>query len=117
MSGFWGPLYSLVVQFLLWPENEGYSVENNLSNIFKSIARKSKATALKRLNFNEIQLIALFESEQYKNGLFKKPSEYWAPLIGLFTGARLGEILQLLSKDIRKENDIWLLDINEDEVQ
>ena len=105
---------SLVVQFLIWAENEGYTVSNNLSNIFKSNARKGKNSALIRLNFNETHLIALFESSQYQNGLFKKASEYWVPLIALFTGARLAEILQLVSDDIRQEENIWIFDINEE---
>ena len=104
---------SLVVQFLIWAENEGYTVSNNLSNVFKSNTKKSKDSLI-RLNFNETHLIALFESNQYKNGLFKRASEYWVPLIALFTGARLAEILQLVSDDIRQEENIWIFDINEE---
>lgn len=36
------------------------------------------------------------------------------PLIGLYTGARLGEIIQLYTADIRERNGIWYFDVNED---
>jgi integrase len=106
---------SLVSQFLLWAENEGYTIEQNLNRIFKISSKKNNANALKRLNFNDDQLIALFESDQYQKGQFKKPSEYWAPLIALYSGARLGEILQLLCEDIRKVENVWVFDINEED--
>lgn len=38
---------------------------------------------------------------------------YWVPLIGLYTGCRLEEICQLHLEDIRKEQGIWVLDIND----
>jgi integrase len=34
------------------------------------------------------------------------------PLIALYSGMRLGEILQLLKLDVREENGIWYFDVN-----
>jgi integrase len=104
---------SLVSQFLLWAENEGYTIEQNLSRIFKISSKKSNPKAFPRVTFNDDQLIALFESDKYLKGQFKRSSEYWAPLIALYSGARLGEILQLLCEDVRKEENVWVFDINE----
>ena len=45
------------------------------------------------------------------------PSEesiYWVPLIGLFTGARSGEIIQLLCDDVKFEAGIRYFDIRDD---
>lgn len=39
---------------------------------------------------------------------------YWAPLIGLFTGSRLQEILQLYVSDVKKVDGIDIIDINVD---
>ncbi|MDL2399439.1 DUF6538 domain-containing protein [Rhizobium mayense] len=39
---------------------------------------------------------------------------YWVPLIGLFTGARSGEVIQLLCDDVRHENGILFFDIRDD---
>lgn len=38
---------------------------------------------------------------------------FWLPLIGLYSGARLAEIGQLETADIREESGVWLFDINE----
>lgn len=47
----------------------------------------------KRLTPDELK--ALFESEDYKNNAFKKPSQFWMPLLGLYTGARIAELAGL----------------------
>jgi integrase len=39
---------------------------------------------------------------------------FWLPLLGLFTGARLGELTQLHVGDVREEEGIPFLDINDD---
>lgn len=39
---------------------------------------------------------------------------YWIPLLALFTGARMGELCQLQATDIREEDGLWGIDINED---
>lgn len=39
---------------------------------------------------------------------------FWVPLIGLFTGARLGEIIQLRVEDVREEQGIPFFDINDE---
>ncbi len=36
---------------------------------------------------------------------------YWIPWIGLYSGARLGEIAQLLTADVRQEHGIWIFHI------
>lgn len=40
---------------------------------------------------------------------------YWVPLLGLFTGARVGELVQLKVADIVQAEGVWCIDINEDE--
>ena len=42
----------------------------------------------------------------YKNAF------YWVPLIALYTGMRLAEIIQLEICDVRQEEGIWIFDIN-----
>lgn len=37
---------------------------------------------------------------------------FWVPLISLFSGARMGEIIQLYTSDIREEEDVTFFDIN-----
>ncbi|MBU0812483.1 MAG: tyrosine-type recombinase/integrase [Gammaproteobacteria bacterium] len=37
----------------------------------------------------------------------------WALSLGVITGARLNEYAQLTKEDVRKEGDVWVLDIND----
>jgi integrase len=54
-------------------------------------------------------LVALFRSDAYLSGRHRKSWQFWLPLIGLYTGARLGEIAQLTTENIVQEDDVWLL--------
>src|SRR5262245_29800214 len=40
--------------------------------------------------------------------------KYWLPILGLFHGNRLEEFAQLVRSDVRSEDDIWFLDINDE---
>lgn len=44
----------------------------------------------------------------------KDSGYFWVPLIALFSGARLGEIIQLYTRDIREEEGIRFIDINKE---
>lgn len=39
----------------------------------------------------------------------------WAPLVAMFTGARIGEIAQLRVGDVRQEHDVWMIHIAHDD--
>lgn len=43
-----------------------------------------------------------------------KDEKYWLPLLGVYHGNRLEEFAQLRRSDVRQENDIWFLDINDE---
>ncbi|HEV2679348.1 MAG TPA: site-specific integrase [Rhodanobacter sp.] len=47
--------------------------------------------------------------------LIIKDEKYWLPLLGLYHGNRLEEFAQLIGSDVRLDDDIWFLDINDDE--
>ncbi len=77
--------------------------------------------------FSEEQLIGVFSSPIFQGCLghtkikrfqkgtkIVKDSMYWTLLIGLYSGARLNEILQLYVTDIYKVENIWVFDINKD---
>ena len=62
-----------------------------------------------KIKFTEDNLVNLIDKGRYE--------KYWTPLIGVFTGCRLGEITQLHLDDIKKygshRNKRWVFDINE----
>lgn len=68
------------------------------------------------LKFDQADLAALFESEDYRRHLFKTPSEYWLPLLGLFTGARLNELCQLTTDDIGNHEGVDTISILDEEI-
>lgn len=106
-----------VLEFLGWIESQGY-IENSK---FKTILQSSKKSIPKRTSnvrapFTPADLEKIFYSEAYLNGSFKRASDYWVPLIALYTGARLGEICQLMLADIKDVDGCKCFDINEDHV-
>lgn len=46
--------------------------------------------------------------------LIIRDDRYWLPLLGLYQGNRLEEFAQLLRSDVRNENGIWYMDINDE---
>lgn len=54
----------------------------------------------------------LFSSKEYLSDTLEHSYAFWTPLLGLFTGCRLEEICQLHLEDIRKEDGIWIIDVN-----
>lgn len=43
-----------------------------------------------------------------------KPERYWVPLIGMYSGMRLGEICGLHVSDVRQVDGVWVFDVNEE---
>lgn len=50
--------------------------------------------------FTKDELKALFESEDYQQNAFLRPSQFWMPLLGLYTGARIAELASLELQNI-----------------
>lgn len=68
------------------------------------------------LKFDQADLVALFESDDYRQHRFKRPSEYWLPVLALFTGARLNELCQLTVRDIGKHEGVDTISILDEEM-
>lgn len=93
-----------------WGVNEEWLVKNPAESIGKV---GGKANSYKP--FTPEDLVALFGSSQYQNREFKKDSHYWLPLLGLFTGIRLGELVQLRLQDIFEEDGVLIFNVTEDD--
>ena len=105
--------FTTIKMFLRWAEERNYTTKG-LGNFIPSMKERNKKTTGDP-SFTENDLTLLFNSKQYIQGTFKKPSDYWMPLLGLFTGARGNELAYLFKEDIRKHPDcnIWYIYIRE----
>lgn len=101
--------------FLLWCSHQAYDIDNTLTKLLTkgNNIHPTQKDLKKRVPFSDADLSTLFHSLIYTKSTTCKPSMYWTPLIALFTGARMSEILQLEAGDIRKESEIWIIDFNE----
>ena len=106
---------SAVSPFLRWlGTNSHINAPISTDDLFHAIdteARKYKV-------FSSDQLKELFSSPLFRgcqsDAIVHKPGNvqvrdwrYWLPLVALFTGARLGELAQMLVDDIRQIDGIW----------
>ena len=83
-------------------------------NYFKNLNVKTKIKDSEiRARFNHSDLSALFSVDIYQGKTKGKPHQYWIPLLGLYTGARLNELCQLYIEDIQNEDGIYYININE----
>jgi len=98
-----------IKMFLAWAEERFY-VTKGLDSFIPSMS-ESKDRKTANPSFTEDDQTLLFNSEHYVQGRFKKPSDYWMPLLGLFTGCRGNELAYLFKDDIKKhpENGIWYI--------
>jgi integrase len=62
----------------------------------------------KRITFTVNEIKAIFAATKDST----RPSDYWVPRIGLTTGMRENEILQIHAEDVRQHKGVWYFDIN-----
>jgi integrase len=98
-----------VGSLMAWAKRHGY-IEDNVFSGLQIKTNKGKSAANERLPFNQADVDAIFEDSIP----IKKEYQRWLPMLGYYTGARINELCQLHLSDIRKEGDIWYLDINDD---
>ena len=66
--------------------------------------------------FDLNDLKALFESADYRDQTFRTPSEFWLPILGLYTGARLNELCQLTASDIGMHDEVETISILDEDI-
>lgn len=106
-------VYGNVGHFINWLEASGYPVIDRAHKTLTNFPKISSKSKKKRVPFDDTDLKALFNSKKYQDGSFTRCAGYWAPLLALFTGGCRNELLQLHNEDIRKVDNIWVIDIND----
>ncbi|ROU05482.1 site-specific integrase [Lysobacter enzymogenes] len=61
--------------------------------------------------FTDEELKRIFAPETFPKWAKKYPHRWWAPMIGLHTGARVNEVAQLKTTDIIKKEGMWCMAI------
>lgn len=112
---------SAVGSFATWLLQNEFIDDDVMSGMYLEIDKRQK----KRFPFSTDQLNTIFKSPLFStcmgNGQESEPGNvtirdwrYWIPWIGLFSGARLGEIAQLLVSDLRQLHGAWIIHITEE---
>lgn len=101
--------FTSIKMFLKWAEERFY-VTKGLGVFIPTMSESMNKTTANP-SFTDDDLTLLFNSKHYIQGSFKNPSDYWMPLLGLFSGCRGNELAYLFKEDVRKhpENGIFYI--------
>jgi len=83
--------------FFSYAVREGYCPRNPFDGMRVKLRRK---VSEERSIFTPGDLARLFASDNYARKDSPRPHQYWLPLLGLYTGARLNELCQLYLNDL-----------------
>jgi integrase len=112
---------SAVGSFATWLLQNDYLDAPVMDGMYLTLDKREK----KRFPFTADQLKTIFQLPLFAtcmgDGQEHKPGNvairdwrYWIPWIGLCSGARLGEIAQLLPGDIRQRHGVWIMHVTEE---
>jgi integrase len=104
--------------FSSWLLSNGYTDEAVMAGMFLELDRNKKQV----FPFDHAKLKAIFSSplfrkckgdgsEHLKGRVEIRDWRYWLPWLALYSGARLGELAQLLVSDVRQEHGQWILHV------
>jgi len=105
--------FTMVKEFIRFIEDQHYPIDAGLGSIIKITGKSAKKTGVQRRRFNDEELKRLFESDMYRMCEFNRASDYWVPLIALFTGATQAELVQLYVGDVYRDAGTWVISIND----
>lgn len=94
--------------FFSYAVREGYCSRNPFDGLR---VRQRHKVSEERSVFSADDLKRVFNKETYAAAHGPKPNQYWLPLMGLYTGARLNELCQLYADDVVTINGIACIHI------
>jgi integrase len=96
--------------FLKWAVKRGYVAANFAEGL--TITKRGTKESEEREAYLHEDLLSLVRSPLA--GFWKaRPERFWIPILGLYSGARLNELCQLSVEDVREEDSLLCLDIND----
>jgi integrase len=100
-----------ISSFLTWCEDEQLTPHNPAHRLK---IKEEKPETEHRSPYSGKDLENIFNAPQYVEDTFLHPSDFWCPILSLFTGARREEVCQLHVEDVRQEERVWVLDVNKE---
>lgn len=119
-------IFECAKAFFRWAAEEVHIPSNPAKEIAVKKGEKPRTRPRRPFATNEIERLfsapnfAGFKSrsQRFKAGGLKVDDAYfWIPILGFFTGARLGELVQLHMSDVHLDGPIPFIDINENGAQ
>jgi integrase len=111
-------------RFFEWANSQKKNVPNPVEGLRIKTSKRAKSSKVKRrYPFTVQQLQTIFNGPVYtgckSRNYWKQPgslvlrdsARFWAPLIALYSGMRLGEIIQLRTNDVKTESGVLFFDI------
>jgi len=98
-----------VSSFFNWLVKQGYREDNPFSGV---APRRVHSARSERSPFTDDDLRLLFGTAIYRDKDYAHDWQYWLPLLGLYTGARLEELCQLKGDDFKVSDGCHYIDIH-----
>ncbi len=99
--------------FFKWCVGNGHMLSNYAEGIKIKVSKQKRPDEIREA-FSPDHMAKIFNSPEYLKDSFEKSYQFWLPILGLFTGARLNELCQLRLGDIQKVDGILSLVLQED---
>lgn len=95
----------------------GYAIDHRLylsANPFQNVAISTKSKLRAKVEsyqqFTDEELKLIFDENRYR-GYMTKDDYHWLPFLALHTGARIEELASLQTRQLKKESDVWFIDL------
>ncbi len=120
-------IFQPVKTFFKWAVSAEGLIESSPARDIKIVVLKGKKEEPSRRPFEPDEIVTLFSMPLF-NGCKSvhrrylpgekviRDGKYWLPILGYYTGCRLGELVQLAIEDVRLVDDAYYLDLNEKEL-
>ncbi|MEX8520669.1 MAG: site-specific integrase [Leptothrix sp. (in: b-proteobacteria)] len=83
---------------------------NPFQNVLISKKSKLRAKVASYEQFTDDELKLIFSETAYREYM-NKPDYFWLPFLALHSGARIEELASLQTRQIKKESEIWFIDL------
>lgn len=106
--------FSYIATFFNWCKSKGYVFDQRIPAVLTrgSELKKTPEHEKSRVPMTDEDLSYFFNSNLYRDpNSFKTSGMYWVPILAVFTGARMSELLSLESHNIKKLESFWYIDI------